>query len=139
MKAFLKQSFLLVAFVVAAQVAFAQSKRPMTFDDLISMKRVADAQISPDGKWVAYVVNAVDKQANRGKRSIWVVPVAGGEAKQLITSNRNDDTPRWSADGKWIAFLSSRDGAPQIFVAAADGSSPRKVTDVPLGAAHSTV
>ena len=138
MKAFLKQSFLLVAFVVAAQVAFAQSKRPMTFDDLISMKRVADAQISPDGKWVAYVVNVVDKQANRGKRSIWVVPVAGGEAKQLITSNRNDDTPRWSADGKWIAFLSSRDGAPQIFVAAADGSSPRKVTDVPLGVADFT-
>ncbi|HMV48301.1 MAG TPA: S9 family peptidase, partial [Blastocatellia bacterium] len=130
----------LVLFLLAFAVspAFAQAKRPITFDDLISMKRVADAQISPDGKWVAYVVNAIDKQANRGKRSIWVVPASssgGGEAKQLITSSRNDDTPRWSADGKWIAFLSSRDGAPQIFVAAADGSGARKITDVPLGVA----
>ncbi|MGH9800172.1 MAG: alpha/beta hydrolase family protein, partial [Blastocatellia bacterium] len=127
-------------FVIAslALAAFAQSKRPIAFDDLISMKRVADAQISPDGKWVAYVVNVVDKQANRGKRSVWVVPISGGAAKQLITSSRNDDTPRWSADGKWIAFLSSRDGTPQIFVAAADGSGQRKVTDVPLGVADFT-
>ncbi|MBL8172978.1 MAG: PD40 domain-containing protein, partial [Acidobacteria bacterium] len=123
---------------LTASAGLAQTKRPITFDDLISMKRVADAQISPDGKSVAYVVNVVDKQANRGKRSIWIVPTAGGEAKQLITSSRNDDTPRWSADGKWIAFLSSRDGAPQIFVAAADGSSQRKVTDVPLGVADFT-
>ena len=138
MKPFLKTFFLLALTVSLTFVTLAQSKRPITFDDLISMKRVADAQISPDGKWVAYVVNVVDKQANRGKRSIWVVPVAGGEARQLITSSRNDDTPRWSADGKWIAFLSSRDGAPQIFVAAADGSGQRKVTDVPLGVADFT-
>lgn len=138
MKPFLKTFFLLALTVNLTFVTLAQSKRPITFDDLISMKRVADAQVSPDGKWVAYVVNVIDKQANRGKRSIWVVSTSGGEAKQLITSSRNDDTPRWSADGKWIAFLSSRDGAPQIFVAAADGSGQRKVTDVPLGVADFT-
>src|SRR5262245_27903810 len=113
-------SFALVALMSAASLA--QSKHPMTFDDLISMKRVADAQISPDGSRVAYVVNVIDKQANRGKRSIWVVPAGGGAPQQLITSSRNDDTPRWSTDGRWIAFLSSRDGAPQIFVAASEGS-----------------
>lgn len=138
MKPFLKTFFLLTLTVGLTFVTLAQTKRPIAFDDLISMKRVADAQVSPDGKSVAYVVNVIDKQANRGKRSIWIVPTAGGEAKQLITSSRNDDTPRWSADGKWIAFLSSRDGAPQIFVAAADGSGPRKVTDVPLGVADFT-
>ncbi|MGH9847738.1 MAG: S9 family peptidase, partial [Blastocatellia bacterium] len=114
----------------------AQSKRPITFDDLISFKRVADAQISPDGRHVAYVVNAIDKNLNRGKRSIWIVPAAGGEARQLITSDKNDDTPRWSRDGKQLAFLSTRDGAPQIYVASAaiaDGSNPRKVTDAPAG------
>lgn len=139
MKLLLKIVLLPMLFVTTVSVAaFAQSKRPIAFDDLISMKRVADAQISPDGRWVAYVVNVVDKQANRGKRSIWVVSVSGGEARQLITSSRNDDTPRWSADGKWIAFLSTRDGAPQIFVAAADGSGQRKVTEVPLGVADFT-
>ncbi len=138
MKSFLKTICLLAFTAYFSLTVLAQTKRPIAFDDLISMKRVADAQISPDGKWVAYVVNAIDKQANRGKRSIWLVPTAGGEARQLITSQRNDDTPRWSADGKWIAFLSSRDGAPQIFVAAADSSNPRKVTDVPLGVADFT-
>ena len=138
MTQFGKTIWLFIVITAVSLVGSGQSKRPIAFDDLISMKRLADAQISPDGRSVAYVVNAVDKQANRGKRSIWVVPASGGEARQLITSSRNDDTPRWSADGKWIAFLSSRDGAPQIYIAAADGSSPRKVTSVPLGVADFT-
>jgi dipeptidyl aminopeptidase/acylaminoacyl peptidase len=120
-------------FVLVVSTVFAQARRPITFDDLIAMKRVADAQISPDGKQVAYVVNAVDKNLNRGKRSIWIVPTGGGEARQLITSDKNDDTPRWSRDGSRIAFLSTREGAPQIYVANADGSNPRKVTDAPAG------
>lgn len=123
----------IVLVFLAFSSAFAQSKRALTFDDLISIKRIADAQISPDGKQIAYVVNAIDKNANRGKRGIWVVPAAGGEARQLISSEKNDDTPRWSRDGKRIAFLSTREGAPQIFVADADGANPRKVTDAPAG------
>jgi len=69
----LRQTMLLSVsiFAFAFLPALAQSKRPISFDDLISMKRVADAQISPDGSRIAYVVNAVDKAANRGKRSIW--------------------------------------------------------------------
>ncbi len=138
MKQFGKTIWLFIAITAISLVVSGQSKHPITFDDLISMKRLADAQISPDGRSVAYVVNAVDKQANRGKRSIWLVPTSGGEARQWITSSRNDDTPRWSADGKWVAFLSSRDGAPQIYIAAADGSNPKKVTSVPLGVADFT-
>ena len=112
---------------------FAQAKRPITFDDLISMRRVADAQISPDGRQVAYVVNVVDKNLNRGRRSIWLAPTAGGAAREWIVSERNNDTPRWSRDGQRIAFLSTRDGAPQIYVARADGGEPRKITDAPAG------
>jgi dipeptidyl aminopeptidase/acylaminoacyl peptidase len=122
--------------VLLAAAATAQSRRAMTFDDLMAVRRVADAQISPDGKQVAYVVNVINKEANRGKRSIWVVPTAGGEAREFITSEKNDDTPRWSHDGTRIAFLSTRDGAPQIYVAHADGSNARKVTSVPEGVAE---
>ncbi len=127
----LKLSFLLV--LALALTAFAQSKRPLAFDDLIGMKRVADAQISPDGSKIAYVVNIVNKEANRGKRSIWIVSTSGGTAQQFITSDKNDDNPRWSPDGSKIAFTSTREGAPQVFVANADGSSARKVSDVPEG------
>ena len=113
----------------------AQSRRPINFNDQLALKRVGDARISPDGRVVAYVVTAVDKVANRGKRSIWLVPVAGGSPTELITSPRNDDSPRWSPDGRQLAFLSSRDGVPQIYVADADGRNQRRVSDVPLGVA----
>lgn len=130
-----KQKFSFLIFLLAALAfgTFAQGKRPMTFDDLIGMKRVGDPQISPDGSRIAYVVSVVSKSENRGKRSIWIVPASGGAPREFIASAKNDDTPRWSRDGRRIAFLSTRDGAPQIFVADADGSNPRKVTNVPEG------
>ncbi len=123
---------LLVATLLSFAVA-AQSKRPMTFDDLMAVKRLGDAQISPDGARVAYVVSDVDKNLNRSKRSVWVVATTGGSPQQLITSDKNDYSPRWSADGKSLAFISTRDGAPQIYVAGADGSNPRKITSAPGG------
>lgn len=118
---------------VFAFTALAQAKRPLTFDDMMAMQRVADAQIAPDGSRVAYVVNVINKDANRGQRSIWLVPSNGGAARQFIASDKNDDTPRWSADGRRLAFLSTRAGAPQIFVADANGNNPRQVTNVPEG------
>lgn len=133
MKPSLKAGLALHFAMLLSLTAHAQAKRPMTFDDMMAIKRVGDAQIAPDGSRVAYVVTDVDKNLNRGKRSVWVVPTSGGSPQQLITSDKNDFSPRWSADGKLIAFLSTREGAPQIFVAGADGSNPRKITSAPEG------
>ncbi|MGH9837008.1 MAG: prolyl oligopeptidase family serine peptidase [Blastocatellia bacterium] len=133
MKSSLKLALSLLVATLLSFAAIAQSKRPMTFDDLMAVKRLSDAQISPDGARVAYVVSDVDKNLNRGKRSVWIVQTTGASPQQLITSDKNDYSSRWSADGKWLAFLSTRDGAPQIFVANADGSNPRKVTSAPEG------
>lgn len=130
---FHSRAFSLLIVAVLACGTFAQSRRAMNFDDLIAMKRVADAQLSPDGSRVAYVVNVISKEANKGKRSIQTVPTAGGAPQPLITSNGNDDTPRWSPDGVRLAFLSTREGAPQLYVANADGSNARKITSVPEG------
>jgi dipeptidyl aminopeptidase/acylaminoacyl peptidase len=138
MRTLLKVTALFLFTITSSMSSLAQSNhrgRPMTFDDLISIKRVADAQLAPDGNTIAYVINVIEKEANRGKRSIWVVPTSGGTPQQLITSSKNDDSPRWSPDGKSIAFLSSRDGAPQIFSANSDGSNQRKVTNMPEGVA----
>jgi len=138
MKPSFKAGSALFVAALLSLTAYAQTKRPMTFDDLMAIKRIGDAQISPDGSRVAYVITDVDKNLNRGKRSIWAISTSKGlnldpMAHPLITSDKNDFSPRWSADGKWIAFLSTREGAPQIFVAGADGSNPRKVTGAPEG------
>ena len=133
MKSSTRYAFLFLLIPLIAQSALAQGRRPIKFDDLVAIKRIADAQISPDGRQIAYVVTSVSKDENRGKRSIWIVPATGGEPRQFITSEKNDDTPRWSRDGRQIAFLSSRAGAPQIFVAAADGSNAKQVTRMPEG------
>jgi dipeptidyl aminopeptidase/acylaminoacyl peptidase len=133
MRQFFKLFLSLLLVQTLALAAFAQAKRPLTFDDMTAIKRLSDAQVSPDGTRVAYVIGDVDKNANRTKRSIWVVPTSGGTAQPFITSDKNDFSPRWSADGTWIAFLSTRDGAPQIYVASADSNGARKVTDAPEG------
>jgi dipeptidyl aminopeptidase/acylaminoacyl peptidase len=123
---------LLLLLLLTASAA-AQTKNPMSFNDLVAMKRISDAQISPDGKLIAFTVGVVDKAENRTRQSIWAVSVSGGEPRQLITSEKNDFSPRWSRDGRRLAFLSTRAGAPQVFVAGADGSNPRQITTAPEG------
>src|SRR5215470_20364197 len=90
-------------------VAPAQPKRPMTPEDVLSLNRASDAQMSPDARRVAFVVNAWDRENDRFNSDIWLVD----EMRQLVrlTSNpRRDDSPRWSPDARRIAFLSERAG-----------------------------
>ena len=110
-----------------------QGKRAMTFDDLVSMARVSDPQVSPDGMWVAYTLGAVDKTANRTNRNIWLVSTNGGQPRQLTTSGR-DLQPQWSPDGKKLAFLSGRDGTQQVWMISLEGGEATKVTRLSTGA-----
>ena len=82
------KSIVFIAAVCSACAALAQSgaKRPITFEDMMKLKRVSDPVVSPDGKWVMYSVTDVDLQANTKRNHLWLVPVAGGEAKQITSS-----------------------------------------------------
>lgn len=121
---------LLTALAVGAQTT---EKRAITFSDLIAIHRVGDPQLSPDGQWVAYSVATPDLNANKVSQQIWIVPVAGGESRQL-THDGNNERPRWSPDGKKIAFLSSRDGTPQIFSVSPEGGEPTPLSFLSTGA-----
>jgi dipeptidyl aminopeptidase/acylaminoacyl peptidase len=111
----------------------AQAKRAITFDDFIGLPIVADPQLSPDGKWVAYTVTTPSLKDNRGIARIWLADLATGRTRQLTQGPGSDRSPRWSPDGKTLAFISTRQGGPQIWALALAGGEARKVTSIDDG------
>ena len=117
---------------VDAGVAFAASGgRPFRFDELASVKRVGGFTVSPDGQWVAYSLGIADVDENRVKSGLWLQAVSGGEPRKLTAGDKRDSDPKFSPDGKRLAFLSNRDGASQIFVLDVSGGEPVKATSFP--------
>jgi dipeptidyl aminopeptidase/acylaminoacyl peptidase len=116
-------------FEISAQEA---AKHPITFDDMIKMHRVAEPQISRDGKWVAYTVATPDMDANRNASNIWLASTSGGAPAQL-TQSGHDSSPVWSPDGKTIAFLSSRGGDSQVYLLSLAGGEAQKLTKLSTG------
>jgi dipeptidyl aminopeptidase/acylaminoacyl peptidase len=101
--------------------ALAQTKHPFTFEDMMALKRVADPQPSPDGKWVLFSVTDVSLEANTKTPHVWVVPTAGGESREIIFT-QSSDRPRWAPDGKRFAFISTKEQGSQIWIADFDGA-----------------
>ena len=125
--------FLMAALAAPALPAQETPRRAITFKDLISMNRLSDPQISPDGRWIVYSVAAPDLEGNKMTDNIWIVSAAGGEPRQLTRSG-SDSRPRWSPDGKRLAFLSSRDGAQQVYTLWLEGGEASKLTSLSTGA-----
>src|SRR6185503_14180050 len=112
---------LLIAAAVASTLALAAdaSRHAPTIDELLTLKSIGGAQISPDGKWVAYTVTAADFKQDAFVTQIWLADVAGGKARtlQLTRGEKSSTNPRWSPDGSWLAFTSNRlEDKNQIFV-----------------------
>src|SRR5215210_3185352 len=84
------------------------SGRAVTPEDLFRFCLVSDPRVSPDGSLVAYVVTRLDQESDDYRAAIWIVPVSGGEPRQLTAGLARDTTPRWSPDGAQLAFVSNR-------------------------------
>ncbi len=112
-----------------------ESKRPITAEDLNRIHYVQDPQISPDGRFVAFVKVTPDPLEKSYKRNIWLLPLPHGEAFQLTRGDK-DGQPRWSPDSSQLAFVSGRGDKPQIFLlpTAAPGGEARALTAMVNGA-----
>ena len=114
----------------------AQSQRLVTLDDLTALRDVSDPQLSPDGAWVAYTVSQEDTIGDADNSDVWMTSWDGSQSVQLTRSPASEHAPRWSADGRYLAFLSSRDDpreADQLWLLDRAGGEAERVTDLPGG------
>src|SRR5215207_2788403 len=110
----------------------AAEAKGLTVDDMLAMQRISDPQVSPDGKWVAFSVRDTDYDANRGRQDVWLASVDGTSVRRLTTHPENDNEPRWSPDGRFIYFMSSRSGSSQVWRIGVAGGEAEQVTKLPI-------
>ena len=108
-------------------------KRLVEPADLFRLKFVTEAQLSPDGERVAYTITHVDPEKEKEFSAIWLLTVATGETRQFTSGTARDSSPRWSPDGRRLAFLSSRNEKPQLYVIPVDGGEARPLTSMKQG------
>ncbi len=113
----------------------SQEPRAITIDDLNRIQYVNDPQISPDGNWIAYVLQSANPMEKSYTRNIYLVSTDGGDPVQVTRSGK-DSSPRWSPDGTQLAFVSARSDKPQIYLlpVTAPGGEPRPLTSMENGA-----
>ena len=128
----IRNGLLVCVALLSSRVLLGDGK-PWTMDAIMALKSISDPQISPDGSKVAYVVRGANFQRKSYDSQIWVVSTSGGTPQPLKSSHVSDGRPRWSRKGGQLAFVSRRDGRPQIYVVAAPDGQPRKLTNLASG------
>ncbi len=125
-------AIILFVSLASAPCTRAQSKRSVAIDDIYRTQQVGNPQTSPDGKWIAYTVTNIDREADKRRTSIWMVNWEGSRDVQLTSGANSDASPRWSPDGNYLAFLSGRPAGAkkQIWLLDRLGGEARQLTSV---------
>jgi len=131
----MKKHLWLFTFLLLVPVSTYAQKRAFTIEDFYRVKSVSDAQIAPDGRSVIYTVTTSDLPRAKRVGHIWMMGIDGQGARQLTNSDKGESSPSFSPDGKWILYLSSKDGSPQIYLMPAGGGEAKKLTNISTGVA----
>ncbi len=133
----MKNTALLLVFIGLSAAIGAQpvSKRPLQPSDVYRLQSIGSPQVSPDGHWVAYALTSVDSAKDKRNTDLWMVSWDGSQSVQLTNSPDGESSPLWSPDGKYLSFLSSRQGAKstQVWLLDRRGGEAVKLTDVKAG------
>jgi len=109
------------------------SQEPMTVDDVLAVRGVGDVAVSPDGRWIAYVVTESDREENVRNTDVWLADTEGGEPVRLTRGGHADAAPAWGPGGTWLAFRSDRGEEAQVWGILPTGGEAWQVTDHPTG------
>ena len=102
----------------------------LTIDHYFELAGVSNPQISPEGDWIAYVVNRSDLEEDKSRSRVWVIPARGGDPVAMTAEGESSSHPRWSPDGKYLSFLSARnDGQTQVWTLFRQGGEAVQLTD----------
>jgi dipeptidyl aminopeptidase/acylaminoacyl peptidase len=130
----LMRSLALLGLALAAAPLHAQpAKRPMKLDDLARFREVRDPQCSPEGTLVAYVVSSIDAKEDKSASHVWMIGADGAGDRQVTSSQDSESSPRWSPDGKYLSFTSSRPGPArgnQVWILDRSGGEAQQLTDL---------
>src|SRR3954451_13905229 len=118
----------LLSLLFCSAGAFAANLATPTIDQSLSMKSASGAQISPDGRYVAYVVTQTNWEDNEFTQQIWIAQTATGERYQLTSGKKSSTSPQWSPDSRRLAFASDRDGKRQIYLISPSGGEAVALT-----------
>src|SRR5215470_4430356 len=122
----------LISLAAIPSLSGQQTPRPINIADLFTLKDLHDPQISPDGQWVAYAVGIANREEDKNEERVWMTPASGGDAIALTAEDVSSAHPRWSPDGKFLAFLSARnEGKTQVWLLNRLGGEAQKLTDTP--------
>lgn len=106
----------------------APAPHPFAFEDMMAVRRVSDSQVSPDGNWVVFAERVANLEKNNFVSHLWIVPSSGGTPWRLTNHEKGESSPKWSPDGRTIAFLSSRSGSQQVWTIPVGGGEATQVT-----------
>ncbi|HMG33836.1 MAG TPA: S9 family peptidase [Blastocatellia bacterium] len=129
-----RKLFLLFAFLLIPVGALAQ-KRALTIPDLYKIKSISGVALSPNGKSIAYMVGVSDLAKAKRNAHIWVMDSDGRNARQLTAGAGSENSPAFSPDGKWLSFISSREGGANLYLLPLAGGEARPLTKISTGVA----
>ena len=109
---------------------------PFSIHDMLAMDQLSDPQVSPDGKWIVFVLRETDLEANKGRTDLWLIGSDGTALRRLTSHPAGDYNPLWAPDGKSVWFISTRSDSSQVWRIRIDGGEAQQVTDEPLDAGN---
>ena len=124
---------LLLAICLIATILWGEDEKKLTIEDVLSFQVPRSIAISPDGSKVAFIIREPDFKESIFRSHIWLTDISRGTTKQFTYSQKSERSPQWSPDGSYLAFISTREGKPQIFLIPVDGGEGIRLTEAEGG------